>query len=264
MSIESRKKKLLKKQKDIKNHIKKKNRARKKHKLNFSKNESYALLPYKNRIFVYNGIRKDSNRREPETIKWIEECMSTDDMLFDVGANIGAYSLIAASNSIKVYSFEPSATTFLILLKNIMKNKFGSRIVPLSIPLSNKCSLDYFNYYDLMGGSSTHTFGAAIDYTGKKFKPVFKQLTMSMTIDDLVFAHNVQCPNHLKIDVDGNELQILEGAVKVLACDSLKTICVEVINNVSDELGVSKLLSKFSLIKDEGMGSKINKIYRKK
>jgi len=224
------------------NKIKRQNVERMKSKFNFIKYDDYELSSYdKHEIFMYGGIRKDSaTRKELETVKWIET-MTPGDRLFDVGANIGAYSLIAAANGMKVYAFEPSATNFVVLLKNIIKNKFESDIIPLSVPLAEKSSLDYFNYYDLSAGASIHVFGEPIDYTGSEFKPVFRQLTMSSTIDDLVFTYGVEGPTHLKIDVDGNELQILKGAKRVLATDDLQTICIEVMEKLADEAGITSL-----------------------
>ncbi len=235
-------------------------------KYHFIKRGLYKFLDYdKYKIYMYGGIRKNSaSRREPKTVRWIETFMSPEDIMFDVGANVGAYGLVAAANNVKVYAFEPSATTFVILLKNIVKNKFESRIIPLNIPLSGKHSLDYFNYHGMGAGESIHVFGEAIDFRGEKFKPVFRQLALSSTIDDLVFVHGLPCPNHIKLDVDGNEAEILEGARRVLLLPEFKTLCVEVITGVSDKEKIDTLLSDVGLVEYSKIRSRVNKVYIKK
>ena len=60
----------------------------------------------KHRFKMAKGIRANSDRREPETIRWIES-MSRGQILYDVGACVGAYSLVAAYNGIRSYAFEP-------------------------------------------------------------------------------------------------------------------------------------------------------------
>ena len=53
--------------------------------------------------------RSNSCKKEPETIDWLTDNLRDGDIFYDVGANVGAYSLVAASinDNIKVYSFEP-------------------------------------------------------------------------------------------------------------------------------------------------------------
>ena len=55
--------------------------------------------------------------KEPDTIHWINEIMQPGDILYDIGANIGTYSLYAASRNIEVYAFEPESTSYAILNK---------------------------------------------------------------------------------------------------------------------------------------------------
>lgn len=174
--------------------------------------------------------RTNSCKKEPETIAWIENNMKKGDIFYDVGANIGAYSLVASKftkGGIKVYAFEPSYSNFAQLCKNIMLNKCQDSIIPLSIPLSDKTAIGYFNYSSVESGTADHTFGFPINYKGKKFKPICRQLMLSYKIDDLV--KHIDPPNYLKIDVDGIELSILRGADKTLSTPSVKSVLVEVV-----------------------------------
>ena len=62
---------------------------------------------------------------EPFTADWIERSIKPGDVLYDVGANVGPYSLIAAkatSNGARIFAFEPSAPSFHGLSRNILIN----------------------------------------------------------------------------------------------------------------------------------------------
>ena len=244
--------------------LRRKEKKKRKSKFDFINSSKYELLDYnKHEILMYGGIRKNSTKkREPETVKWIEECMRPGDIMYDVGANVGAYSLVAGANGISVYAFEPSVITYIILLKNIMKNKLEAKIVPLNIPLSDRHELSNFNYVDMIAGGSTHTFGEAINFRGEKFKPVLRQLMMSTTINDLVFKYGLPCVNHLKLDVDGNEIDILKGADKVMLLGTLKTICVEVIDDIADKEKMDNLICRFGFVEEKESRTRVNKIYK--
>src|SRR5262249_49363890 len=73
---------------------------------------------------------------------------------------------------------------------------------------------------------SEHSFGHPTS-----FKPAdavaLKQGALSVTLDTLVQKYALPSPTLLKIDVDGIELKILEGARRVLASTALRTVLVE-------------------------------------
>ena len=76
--------------------------------------------------------------KEPETLEWIEE-FGGHGAFFDVGANIGLYSLYYAKlYSDQVYSFEPSVFNLGLLAKNIYVNSMSERINVVPIPSSSE------------------------------------------------------------------------------------------------------------------------------
>ena len=71
------------------------------------------------------GRRLASVQKEPFTVDWIERSIKPGDVLYDVGANVGPYSLISAkatSNGARIFAFEPSAPSFHDLSRNILIN----------------------------------------------------------------------------------------------------------------------------------------------
>ena len=83
--------------------------------------------------------------KEPETIAFLNT-LTKDSILWDVGANIGIYSIYASKvKNVRVYSFEPSLLNVELLFRNVQINDLGSRITILPIALSNKTSiLDFY------------------------------------------------------------------------------------------------------------------------
>jgi FkbM family methyltransferase len=180
-------------------------------------------------------VRLHSCKKEPGTIQWIEKFMKEGDVMYDVGSNVGAYALVAsrfAHGKAKIYAFEPSFSTFANLSRNVFLNGCSGSVIPLNIALSDKTCFGDFNYLDLTSGSSCHALGENVLFTGEEFEPIFRQPVIAYTIDDLIVTFRIECPNLLKIDVDGIELAILRGAEKTLRRRELKSILIEINENL--------------------------------
>ena len=163
--------------------------------------------------------------KEPETIKWIKE-FSTKDCLLDIGANIGIYSLFAAYRGVKVFAIEPDSLNYALLNLNIRLNNFGENITPYSLAIHNENKFSKFNISSLEWGGAHNSFDNTMDYKGKEYNPIHFQGTYGICLDS--FLDNVGfIPNHLKIDVDGNENLVLKGAKRLLLSKILKSILIE-------------------------------------
>jgi len=178
--------------------------------------------------------RARSCSKEPETVGWLKKYFKNDSVLYDVGANVGAYSLVAAkmNNSGSIYSFEPGYASFSSLIANININKLTDRIMPISMAVSNNNSLDYFNYVTNESGCASNSFGESIDYLGNYFVPQHKQMIPSMMLDHIIDF--IDSPTMIKIDVDGIEDKIVEGATKTLTEGRVETVLVELVDGEDD------------------------------
>jgi len=148
--------------------------------------------------------------KEPETIAWIE-VMSVGDRLWDIGANIGVYSLYAASLGVEVWAFEPSNLNYQALLTNKLDNDFRNLSV-VKRAISNRDGISVFNEY-FEAGMSGHSIGSG------------GRCCLESRGDTLV-ENGYPVPQHIKIDVDGNELAVLQGCEKTLL--EVESLCVEV------------------------------------
>lgn len=168
--------------------------------------------------------------KEPETIEWING-FAPNTVFWDVGANVGCYSLYAAKRqNIRVMAFEPSAANYHILSKNIEINGMDSLISGLCIAFSDTSEVGYLNMSNTILGGALSCFGKSQDtYTicGKNYDVSFNQGMMGFTIDDFIEKFAPPFPNYLKIDVDSIEDKIIAGAAKTIMNDQLKSVLIE-------------------------------------
>lgn len=169
--------------------------------------------------------------KEAGTVAWIRDAVSPGEVFYDVGANIGLYSLLAAHRvgpTGSVYAFEPHAANFLSLLHNIDLNGLSGIVHPLAVALHNKEGLFPFNYRNWTAGSSKSQLDSTKDGDEKEFRPILAELKFSAPLDVLVERQYLRPPDHVKIDVDGNELFVLEGMRRLLQTHPPRTLQVEI------------------------------------
>ncbi len=170
--------------------------------------------------------RLKSCAKEPETVAWIEEFIRGGDVVYDIGANVGAYSLLIAkhlSGRGKVYAFEPSFSTFAQLCGNVALNQCSETVSPMYVALAEHTGMAYFNYTSMDAGTALHALGDAAGLA----KVVHRQPILSFALDELIDHFSLERPNHIKLDVDGIEFDILRGARQALSDPALRTIIVE-------------------------------------
>ncbi len=167
--------------------------------------------------------------KEPETISWIDK-YGKKSVLYDIGANIGLYSLYhSITNQSQSYAFEPSVFNLIQLTKNININKCEDLIYVISNPLSNVNSISEFNYTSSIEGGALSSFGVDFNFEGKKLTSELTLNKLGFTVDELIEnKYLIKKPNLIKIDVDGIEHLILDGCHKTLKDNECKTVLVEI------------------------------------
>ena len=184
-------------------------------------------LPCDNRITHYRWSSYGS--KEPETLDWLDRWIREDDVLFDVGANIGVYSLYAALRhpKVRVVAFEPEYANLHLLRDNIVLNGLADRIETYSIALGDRSGLSRLHVQDLTPGAALHTEACdALAVTEAGQRVVWSEGVWVMTLDDFSESRR-RWPNAVKIDVDGGEARVLAGARRALASPALRTVLVE-------------------------------------
>lgn len=176
--------------------------------------------------------------KEPRTIEWLERELRSSDTYYDIGANVGTYSLYAAklgAGEANVYAFEPSFQNFNQLCRNIILNHCEDAVTPLMIPLCGETHFDKFYYQNMETGGALHSFARAIDYKAERFVPIMSLGAIGFSLDSLVEIPGIRPPNLMKIDVDGLEYEILLGARKLLQQGNLRSILLEINEDLAEE-----------------------------
>ena len=204
-------------------------------------------------VFQYSRLK--SCGKEPGTVKFFTEDLREGDVIYDIGANVGAYSLVAASkgvNGLKVFAFEPSPATYTALINNIRINEFSDLIQAFPLAFGPTSKIDVFNQSDIAPGAAEHALGDAIDFRGNSFNPAFKHAVLSFDIDTFIKMFDAPSPTHIKIDVDGVELEILRGAPQTFATKSLRKVSVEVREGSSEEPEILSFMSSMGFATEIG------------
>ena len=191
--------------------------------------------------------------REPATNEWIKEFLHGD-VFFDIGANIGVFSLLAAKVSgCRVIAFEPHFGSYYILMRNIILNGVLNTVTAYPLALSDVASIDVLYVSDLTAGKSLNNFGAARSSSEPIRNAVVPQPAVAETLDGFTQKTGVM-PTHIKIDVDGLEGAVIHSAANVLKTKKLRSICVEMNDSHEVENNILAILSDagFSLVDKEG------------
>jgi FkbM family methyltransferase len=176
--------------------------------------------------------------KEAGTCEWLKSEVKPGQVFYDIGANIGIYTILAArlaGETGKVFSFEPHSANFTRLLENIAVNNLQDVVTPCNVALNNEDGFFPFNYLSSEAASSNSQLLSARSVHEVDFKPRVSELKRAASIDGLVDSGLIDPPDHVKIDVDGNELLILNGMKKVLeGKDRPKSIQVEINDRYKD------------------------------
>lgn len=187
-------------------------------------------LPFK--MYVENRLEKwrhDSFwTKEPETIEWIKGIY--DGTLLDVGANVGIYSLFCAHYPSRVIAIEPFRKNFDRLCENIKLNGFEN-ISAMNIAIGAENYIEYLKPVSNEIGSSGHQLS---DAEGEE--------CFVLTLDTLYhMAKSFFFPiNHIKIDTDGNEYDIILGGKETLTSKDLRSVLIEVNDHKEEIIDIFK------------------------
>jgi FkbM family methyltransferase len=185
--------------------------------------------------------------KEPETLEWIDGIEKTD-VLWDIGANVGVYSLYAALRGLTVYAFEPGPGNYYLLSRNVEVNGFGERISSFCLAFNDETRFDSFYMSTTDLGGACSSFGEAIDFKGETYTAKFKQSMLGFTIDEFIRQFKPPFPNHLKIDVDGIEKKIVKGASETLSDPRLKSVLIELNVNLEECQEIIDLLGAHGFV----------------
>ena len=217
-------------------------------------NEKIFIIQKNFRSYYNNSLEKyrceSFFTKEPELIYWIDSFKSHSNFI-DIGSNIGIYSIYSTlKKNIKCFSIEPYFKNFKRLLENINLNNC-SNVYPLYIGLDSKSSITNFYSNDLRSSSSGGQINQPINEKGKKFKFLEKNKVLVFNLDTLVALKIIPRPNYVKIDVDGNEMNIIKGMKDTLSNKKFMSLFIEINNFDTKYRYLKNFFNKFNLLPDD-------------
>ena len=163
---------------------------------------------------------------EPAECKFVMNFLKPGMLFFDIGANLGQYTLIAAqrvTKAGKVHSFEPSPRMFAELEFNVALNNFTDVCVLNRFAVADKPGRANLSRYEpgkevySSLGSHTRTEGAIIGYYDIE----------TITLDEYVAKSGISHLDLIKMDIEGAELLALHGGERVLSRTEAPAIVLE-------------------------------------
>jgi FkbM family methyltransferase len=168
--------------------------------------------------------------KEPEMIPWLDG-LTQNSVLWDIGANVGVFSLYAAKvRKCTVLAFEPSAANFHALTRNIELNDASTRVTSYCVALAGRSGTGQLNLWSPLMGSAVSHFGERGDKSRywQGHDGAASHGMVGFTVDDFLEQFGPPFPTHLKLDVDGLEWPILQGATRTLRDPRLRSAMVEI------------------------------------
>jgi FkbM family methyltransferase len=175
---------------------------------------------------------------DPQINEWIKD-FASDDIFYDIGANIGVYSIMAAKfMKATVYAIEIDLMNTRMLYENIYLNNCQDKITVLPFGLDSRSHQEKLFLKTMSYGDALHNLRSAnstvINPSGIQFNvPVF-------ALDDICDLLRMPSPTKLKIDIDGQDLAVLEGAINVLK--TVTSLVIEYTPDSIDEAEIHNLL----------------------
>lgn len=160
--------------------------------------------------FYFTPLRPYS----PKPLKWCWEQLSRYAFatLIDVGAHTGCYTLLAKHHpDLIVHAFEPVPKTVSVLRANVEMNNLEDKVTVRQAGVSNYSGVGKLYAVKSMQGSGI----SMVDGTPAHHKDVTTSVVKVTTIDEYVERHKLS-PTFIKIDVEGGEKFVLQGAKRTL------------------------------------------------
>ena len=152
--------------------------------------------------------------------RWSELAKNSQTIL-DIGANAGIFSLAAAASNpaAKIHAFEPTPEIAAHLQKTIEQNGLGERVFLHQSAVARETGTAYLNFF-----AGEHNDNEGMNFVTAEGRSAGSVAVKTISIDDFCSQHGLTVVDLVKIDVQGNEPDVLAGAERLLRRKALRTI----------------------------------------
>jgi FkbM family methyltransferase len=158
---------------------------------------------------------------------WLAADVAPGDVLYDIGAGVGAGTIVAAlQRGAVVVAFEPGFAAFHQLCDNVVLNGCAGTVIPLPIALAAKAGLRALTYPHT-AGSDHHALRAREWRPGREVAgDRYAQPVCAETLDDVARRHRLPPPNAVRIAVRSGAGDVLRGGAGLLDTHRPRSILV--------------------------------------
>jgi len=160
------------------------------------------------KFMLWRASMKDEN------LKILKDIIKPNNVFYDIGGYIGYYSLTATKEikGIQVYTFEPNHKSYIEIQRNVLELNYQDRIDVMNIALSDVNCKQTFYVSSRSARSSLYA-----DWAQKESGQIETSYeVVCFKIDTLVRNGRIMPPNVIKLDAEGNEIKILDGAIDTI------------------------------------------------
>ena len=168
---------------------------------------------------------------EGGVVQWIDNYLDIGDVLYEVGAGIGQYAIVAAKQKASiVIGFEAAYAAHKEFCDNVLLNRCEALVVPVPLALAARDGLAEIKYLQGHPGETGYVVVEERSWRVKHRGPnrPYLQPACVMRLDSFVNHHQPPPPHHIHIAAGTNAPAVLDGARQTLRLPSLKTVHLSV------------------------------------
>ncbi|MFZ3047945.1 MAG: FkbM family methyltransferase, partial [Desulfatirhabdiaceae bacterium] len=158
---------------------------------------------------------------EPHMVELFKSLIGPDEIILDIGANIGLTSILFSSFALKVYAFEPSPTTFRILKENLLRAN-ADNVQAINIGCGER-----EEQLSITFSTNNRSGGFVSDKIQIKEGHITEQIQINSL--DHLFGGDGERITFIKIDVEGFETEVIKGARALL--EKFKPVIIMELNH---------------------------------
>jgi len=174
----------------------------------------------------------------------VKDFVKEDSHVIDAGANIGIFSIFASqyAKSGKIYAFEPASETFKILKEN---TAYYENIEVFKLALGNENKKGKIRIFSISKEVSTLVDSSVADKFSQNFGEFIEEEIEVVKLDEFLMQNKIPKIDFIKIDVEGYELKVLDGAKETIKKYS-PVIAVSAYHEPSDKVKMPQLILSFN------------------
>lgn len=212
-------------------------------------------------------VSENFEKIERCTVDWIDN-FDSNSIFYDIGASSGIYSLYAAvTQGCETIAVEPDAQNFAVLEMNhhLNRGNMNGRFISLNLGLGSQAALMPLKCQEYLAGAHGKVFDLKNRTQQNDMQFDHIQFLLVDSLDFLMDRYSLPVPQYLKIDVDGAELDVIEGCKVALSSTSFKELMIETdldtfdrMNRQLEKIGL-ELKERFSI--EEIIGGEIQNVH---